>query len=311
MSANPTFVQALADATGKPVEVSPVAEATTLGAGLLAGLAVGVWSGLDDIAASWSPARVVEPGEPLDRARWAIAVEAGGRMDPGALCARLLELPDRPAAENAVGRHDPERTLPSDPHRRRGRRHERDLDASRAARREPRRCRAVADRGTFRERLALASASSTPTSRCSASSSRSSSPPATCTPRRSRRAPMIRCSACWPTSTRRTPRASPASSANPPTSATKSCTTSSNRRSPRPTKPRSRPPATTSSRPPWPPTLELLARLENIDGAKLVASMLAMEARHCVVLADMSGRGDDLDVLLVNTADPLLPEELS
>ncbi len=57
--------------------------------------------------------------------------------------------------------------------------------------------------------------------------------------------------------------------------------------------------------------LEVLARLENIDGAKLVASMLAMEARHCVVLADMSGRGDDLDVLLVNTADPLLPEELS
>ena len=57
--------------------------------------------------------------------------------------------------------------------------------------------------------------------------------------------------------------------------------------------------------------LEVLARLENIDGAKLVASMMAMEARHCVVLADMSGRGDDLDVLLVNTADPLLPEELS
>ena len=57
--------------------------------------------------------------------------------------------------------------------------------------------------------------------------------------------------------------------------------------------------------------LEVLARLENVDGAKLVASMLAMEARHCVVLADMSGRGDDLDVLLVNTADSLLPEELS
>ena len=57
--------------------------------------------------------------------------------------------------------------------------------------------------------------------------------------------------------------------------------------------------------------LEVLARLENLDGAKLVASMMAMEARHCVVLADMSGRGDDLDVLLVNTADPLLPEELA
>jgi hypothetical protein len=56
---------------------------------------------------------------------------------------------------------------------------------------------------------------------------------------------------------------------------------------------------------------ELLARLENGDGAKVIASMLAMEARHCVVLADMSGRGDDLDALLVNTADPILPEELS
>ncbi len=82
MSANPTFVQALADATGKPVEVSPVAEATTLGAGLLAGLAVGVWSGLDDIAAAWSPARVVEPGDPLDRARWAIAVERAAGWIP-------------------------------------------------------------------------------------------------------------------------------------------------------------------------------------------------------------------------------------
>ena len=34
MSANPTFTQALADATGRPVEVSPVVEATTLGAAL-------------------------------------------------------------------------------------------------------------------------------------------------------------------------------------------------------------------------------------------------------------------------------------
>jgi glycerol kinase len=82
MSANPTFVQALADATGKPVEVSPVAEATTIGAGLLAGLAVGVWSGFDDIAASWSPARVVEPGQRLDRTRWAIAVERAAGWIP-------------------------------------------------------------------------------------------------------------------------------------------------------------------------------------------------------------------------------------
>ncbi len=56
---------------------------------------------------------------------------------------------------------------------------------------------------------------------------------------------------------------------------------------------------------------ELLAKLVNVDAAKLIASMLAMEARHCSVLADLSGRSDDLNVLLVNTADPILPEELS
>ena len=55
MSANPTFVQAVADATQRPVEVAPVTEATTLGAAFLAGLAVGTWSGFDDIAAAWRP----------------------------------------------------------------------------------------------------------------------------------------------------------------------------------------------------------------------------------------------------------------
>ena len=41
MSANPTFVDALADAVGRPVEISPVTEATTLGAAYLAGMALG------------------------------------------------------------------------------------------------------------------------------------------------------------------------------------------------------------------------------------------------------------------------------
>jgi glycerol kinase len=87
MSANPTFVQALADASQRPVEVSPVLEATTLGAGLLAGLATSMWSGLDDIARSWRPRAVVEPGAPLDRERWAAAVEraAGWMPDLSAL----------------------------------------------------------------------------------------------------------------------------------------------------------------------------------------------------------------------------------
>jgi glycerol kinase len=74
MTANPTFVQALADATQRPVEVSPVLEATTLGAGLLAGLATGAWAAWDDLAATWSPRDRVEPGEPLDRDQWREAV---------------------------------------------------------------------------------------------------------------------------------------------------------------------------------------------------------------------------------------------
>ena len=61
MSANPTFVAALADAVGRPVEISPVTEATTLGAAYLAGIALGVWADEDDVAAAWRPSAVVEP----------------------------------------------------------------------------------------------------------------------------------------------------------------------------------------------------------------------------------------------------------
>ncbi len=77
MSENPTFVQALADAAQRPIEVSPQREATTLGAGLLAGLAVGVWPDLEQIAATWRPRAVVEPraDRAPDRARWKDAVE--------------------------------------------------------------------------------------------------------------------------------------------------------------------------------------------------------------------------------------------
>jgi glycerol kinase len=61
MSANTTFVDALADAIGRPIEVSPVLEATTLGAAYLAGMALGVWADEDEVAAAWTPQRVVEP----------------------------------------------------------------------------------------------------------------------------------------------------------------------------------------------------------------------------------------------------------
>jgi len=82
MSENPTFVQALANASGKPVEVSPVPEATTLGAGYLAGLAVGTWTHLDEVADSWAPTTVVEPTGSLDRERWRQAIERSARWIP-------------------------------------------------------------------------------------------------------------------------------------------------------------------------------------------------------------------------------------
>ena len=75
MSRNPTFVQALADATQRPVEVAPVVEATTLGAAFLAGMAVGHWSTWDEVAATWAPAQTVTPGRSLDRDRWRRAVD--------------------------------------------------------------------------------------------------------------------------------------------------------------------------------------------------------------------------------------------
>jgi glycerol kinase len=82
MSANPVFLQALADATGRPVEAAAHADATLLGAAYLAGLAVGTWGGWDDVAAAWSPRAVVEPVGPADRDRWRDAVARAGGWYP-------------------------------------------------------------------------------------------------------------------------------------------------------------------------------------------------------------------------------------
>jgi glycerol kinase len=61
MSQNEVFVEALADAIGRRVEVAPVVEATTLGAGLLAGLAIGNYGSTEDLAETFTPWRIVEP----------------------------------------------------------------------------------------------------------------------------------------------------------------------------------------------------------------------------------------------------------
>ena len=70
MSANNVFVQTLADATQRQVELSPVTEATTLGAAFLAGMAVGLWKDTDDVGTAWSPKAVVDPGRKTGRDRW-------------------------------------------------------------------------------------------------------------------------------------------------------------------------------------------------------------------------------------------------
>jgi glycerol kinase len=83
MSANPVFTRALAEACGRPIEIAPVLEATTLGAAYLAGMAVGTWSDEDDVAAAWAPREVVQPAKPDAeregrRARW---LEARSRAE--------------------------------------------------------------------------------------------------------------------------------------------------------------------------------------------------------------------------------------
>lgn len=87
MSANRVFVQALADACGRPVELSRELEATTLGAGFLAGIAVGALTGTDEIADSYRPKATVEPRLTDDartqlRSRWLEARERAARTIP-------------------------------------------------------------------------------------------------------------------------------------------------------------------------------------------------------------------------------------
>lgn len=74
MSRNKTFVQALANASMRPIEVSPVAEATTLGAAFLAGIAVGTWSSLAEATSTWKASSIVAPTTELDRSQWQEAI---------------------------------------------------------------------------------------------------------------------------------------------------------------------------------------------------------------------------------------------
>jgi glycerol kinase len=79
-SRNDLLMQLQADVLGRPVVRSAVAETTALGAAYLAGLGVGLWPGLDDVASRWRSDRTFEPQ--LEEARreelyagWRRAVE--------------------------------------------------------------------------------------------------------------------------------------------------------------------------------------------------------------------------------------------
>lgn len=64
------WMQAIADATGRPVEVSGVAEGAALGAAFLGRMAVGLETTIADAARWASTERIVEP-DPA----WAVAIE--------------------------------------------------------------------------------------------------------------------------------------------------------------------------------------------------------------------------------------------
>ena len=68
-TANDLLLQLQADLLGVPVERPVVAETTAVGAAYLAGLAVGYWSGVDEIAANWALDRRFEPSMREDRRR--------------------------------------------------------------------------------------------------------------------------------------------------------------------------------------------------------------------------------------------------
>ena len=87
-SANNLLMQMQADFSGVPVVRPKVTETTALGAAYLAGLAVGFWSGADEIASQWQVDRRFEPQmSPDDRAaklaRWHKAVARAGDWADG------------------------------------------------------------------------------------------------------------------------------------------------------------------------------------------------------------------------------------
>jgi len=74
MTANSLLMQFQADITGIPVVTPKVVETTALGAAYSAGLATGVWSGLDELKSKWQEGSRFEPSiseaERRERMHW-------------------------------------------------------------------------------------------------------------------------------------------------------------------------------------------------------------------------------------------------
>ena len=79
-TANSLLMQFQADILGIPIELTAIPDTTALGAGYLAGLAVGVWQDMDKIARKHFTSRIFEPSMSVDRREqlyhdWQRAVE--------------------------------------------------------------------------------------------------------------------------------------------------------------------------------------------------------------------------------------------
>ena len=85
-ASNDLLMQFQADILGIPIVRPQVTETTALGAAYLAGLAVGFWTGSDDIAANWHVEQRFEPTMRRSnierrRSRWASALDRSRRWD--------------------------------------------------------------------------------------------------------------------------------------------------------------------------------------------------------------------------------------
>jgi glycerol kinase len=80
-AANDFLLQSLANVLGRPVERPETVQASALGAAYLAGIACGVWSGIDELRHAWRSGGVFEPKWSEDErqerfARWQRAADA-------------------------------------------------------------------------------------------------------------------------------------------------------------------------------------------------------------------------------------------